>query len=77
MSVLSRNSRLVLETIAKVDADAPDGVTSNMVGKVLREQRTPLPDWQIRGEFSLLEEAGYLSFTPTTSKWRLASKNGD
>ncbi len=76
MSVLSRNSRLVLETIAKVDAEAPGGVTSAMVGKALREQRTPIPDWQIRGEFSLLEEAGYLSFAPASSTWHLASKNG-
>ena len=71
MSKEARKTRLIFETIQKLVADGRATFRPGHVADALRETTSPMLTYEIRGEFSKLEEDGLISADPATGTYQL------
>jgi len=67
--MLQKRTRLVLETVDRLVAEGAARVRPGEVASELREAGQPLGIWEIRYEFSTLEENGLLRNDADSGAW--------
>lgn len=77
MSVDRRRTAVVREVIEELVAAGKGTVRPGDVCSALREKGLPMGAWEVRAEFTRLEEAGVIVIDPATAAWALSSRAGE
>ncbi len=76
MSVERRRTVVVQGIIEELIAGGKINVRPGDVCSRLREKGLPMGSWEVRAEFTRLEEDGVIVIDPATAGWTLAKKTG-
>lgn len=71
MSKEARKTRLIFETIQQIVAEGHSNFRPGHVADALRNSTSPMLTYEIRGEFSKLENDGLISVDAATGAYRL------
>ena len=69
LSIEKRRSEIVESAIDQIVQQGKSEFKPGDVADFLREKNEPVSVWQLRAEFSLLEEKGAISFDADTALW--------
>ena len=69
MSIEKRRSEIVESAIDELVQQGKNSFKPGDIADFLREKNDPISVWQLRAEFSLLEEKGAISFDADTALW--------
>ena len=67
----SRRTELVLDAIQSLAAAGQHAFAPADVGARLRDTKTPMSAWEIRGELTVLETSGAITIDTKTAMWTL------
>ena len=71
MSETLRLTRAIYEAVCRVVADGNVALRPGDIVGHFRDQDRPLGSWEVRGQFSRLEDLGLLKNDATTGIWEL------
>ena len=71
MSVEKRRTAAVYGIIRELFEQGKTAIRPGDVNAVLRERNLPMGTWEVRAEFTRLEEAAVLACDPETGAWHL------
>ena len=69
MSIEKRRSEIVESAIDELVQQGKSAFKPGDIADFLRDKNDPISVWQLRAEFSLLEEKGTISFDADTALW--------
>ena len=69
MSIEKRRSEIVESAIDELVQQGKSAFKPGDIADFLRTKNDPISVWQLRAEFSLLEEKGAISFDADTALW--------
>ena len=69
MSIEKRRSEIVESAIDELVQQGKNSFKPGDIADFLRDKNDPISVWQLRAEFSLLEEKGAISFDVDTALW--------
>ena len=69
MSIEKRRSEIVESAIDELVQQGKNSFKPGDIADFLRDKNDPISVWQLRAEFSLLEEKGAISFDADTALW--------
>ncbi len=69
LSIEKRRSESVESAIDELVQQGKSSFKPGDVAELLRQRNDPIGIWQLRSEFSLLEEKGAISFDTDTAVW--------
>ena len=69
MSIEKRRSEIVESAIDELVQQGKSAFKPGDIADFLRAKNDPISVWQLRAEFSLLEEKGAISFDADTALW--------
>jgi repressor of nif and glnA expression len=76
LKTLQIRTRLVLDAIEQLIGDGASEVRPGDVAALLREKGQPLGAWEVRYEFSNLEQEGLMTSDPDSGAWHPADGQG-
>ena len=71
MSETLRLTKTIYGAVCRVVADGNDSLRPGDIVGYMRDQGRPLGSWEVRGQFSRLENLGLLKIDATTGIWQL------
>lgn len=74
MSNEARRTKTVHTVIQELVEHGRTAFRPGDVTSALRERGQPMGTWEVRGEFSILEERGLISYDADTGQWSVAKK---
>jgi len=75
LSTDRRRTETVYAVIKELFADGKSSVRPGDVTSVMRERNAPIGTWQMRAEFTTLEEQGLIQCDAETSDWHLTENS--
>ena len=69
LSIEKRRSEIVENAIDELVQQGKSSFKPGDVAELLRQKNDPIGIWQLRSEFSVLEEKGAISFDADTALW--------
>ena len=75
MSTDRRLTETVYEVIKELFANGKDSVRPGDVNSVMRARNSPVGTWQMRAEFTKLEEQNLIRCEPASGDWYLNEKS--
>ena len=66
-----RLTKAIYEAVCRVVADGNDSLRPGDIVGYFRDQDRPLGSWEVRGQFSRLENLGLLKIDASTGIWEL------
>ena len=70
MSIDKRRTEIVEAAIDEIIENGKAAFKPGDVADLLRDKNDPISVWQLRAEFSSLEEAGIIDFDSETALWK-------
>ena len=71
MSIEHRRLQLILSIIQEIVDSGTTSFRPGHVNDVLREQNSPIGNWQVRADFTELERKGVLQCDESSGDWQL------
>jgi len=71
LSIDRRRTAIVFDIIKEVVAGGKAEFRPGDVNSILRERNQPMGTWEVRGEFSRLQDCNAISLDVATGNWRL------
>ncbi|MEM7077974.1 MAG: hypothetical protein AAF513_05015 [Pseudomonadota bacterium] len=69
MSLADRNTKTIIGVILELVANGKTEFRTGDVNSVLRERNSPMGTWEVRAEFSKLEQAGQIACDADSGLW--------
>jgi hypothetical protein len=75
LSIDRRRTAIVFQIIKDIVADGKTEFRPGDVNAILRDRDQPMGTWEVRGEFSRLEEIGAIAVDAETGDWHMADES--
>ncbi|MDA1074392.1 MAG: hypothetical protein O3A63_06475 [Proteobacteria bacterium] len=74
MSIDRRRTAIVFEIVKELVAGGKTEFRPGDVNSILRERNQPMGTWEVRGEFSRLEDINAIAIDAATGNWHLVDE---